>query len=236
MADSAGFQPEPNEKFVGIRMTGGHVGLVSLVDAHRVRAKRWYRIGYTRKDGTRNLYAKCQSGGSVVLMHRFLLGLTSADKIFVDHINGNGLDNRRENLRLASHAENMRNRRPDKRARLLEEQSSAGQTPVFFDSLRASDGEQQEIAPLEVWDFAGRQKAPKPIRPLLSAGELTVIRMLSEGFEIKEIAGALKLSCKTVSTAKARASAKLKVRSSSNPVPLVDAARALGLLNSEAHS
>lgn len=42
--------------------------------------------------------------------HRLLLGITDS-KIHVDHINHNGLDNRRENLRICSHTENMRNRR-----------------------------------------------------------------------------------------------------------------------------
>lgn len=44
-----------------------------------------------------------------ILMHREILGVPRG--ILVDHIDGNGLNNRRSNLRSCSHAENMRNRR-----------------------------------------------------------------------------------------------------------------------------
>ena len=42
-------------------------------------------------------------------MHRLILGITCDSQ--GDHINGDGLDNRRANLRPVTHAQNMQNRR-----------------------------------------------------------------------------------------------------------------------------
>ena len=44
-----------------------------------------------------------------ILMHREILGLSQDDQRKGDHKNGNTLDNRRQNLRPVTHAENMQN-------------------------------------------------------------------------------------------------------------------------------
>lgn len=50
-------------------------------------------------------YAHCPGIGQ---MHRFILGVSG--RLLVDHKNGDGLDNRKQNLRCATNAQNLCNR------------------------------------------------------------------------------------------------------------------------------
>ena len=51
-----------------------------------------------------------------ILLHRYILG-NIPDDLEVDHINGNPLDNRKENLRLCTHQQNMCNKSRHKNCR-----------------------------------------------------------------------------------------------------------------------
>lgn len=91
---------------VEVPLTRGQVALVDEEDAPAVLAHKWY----TRR--VRHAFYAARSlprvGGvrREQRLHTFLTGWP-----LVDHVNGNGLDNRRANLRPATNAENMRNRR-----------------------------------------------------------------------------------------------------------------------------
>src|SRR5690348_1244113 len=89
-----------------IPLTKGAVALVDDADERVVQGYKWHLTGDGRYAGART---SRRHGHRQVYMHRLILG-ASAD-VRVDHINGDGLDNRRVNLRLATHQENNFNRK-----------------------------------------------------------------------------------------------------------------------------
>jgi hypothetical protein len=82
---------------------GGVVALVSLEDRSLVEGRSWWM--------TADDYVECKIDGSGVSMHRFILRLKRGDPRQGDHINGNRLDNRRENLRIVTFEQNMQNKK-----------------------------------------------------------------------------------------------------------------------------
>jgi HNH endonuclease/AP2 domain len=100
-----------------IALNDGHIALVDDEDFELVAKRKW------RYQGTaeRGFYVVCTRWGAGhgpnVLMHRVILGLLDRRYPLVDHENGNTLDNRRSNLRIATHGQNQANRRRNKNNR-----------------------------------------------------------------------------------------------------------------------
>ena len=74
-------------------------------------------------------------------MHRYLLSVE--DGVLMDHINGNGLDNRRTNLRVATNAENVRNSR--KRTRTASQYKGVKREGDYWTAKIAMDGKSRMI-------------------------------------------------------------------------------------------
>lgn len=82
----------------------GREALISELDYQAASAHRWV----ANRKSARHIYFVRTS--DLLPLHRFLMGLKKGDPGIVDHINGNTLDNRRENLRVVTVSENTRNR------------------------------------------------------------------------------------------------------------------------------
>lgn len=78
-----------------------------------------------------NKYATTYIERKLVLMHRLLMGFPKGKEI--DHIDGNGLNNSRSNLRICSHKDNLRNRKINKKDKVC---SLCHQKITQFDSFR----------------------------------------------------------------------------------------------------
>lgn len=86
-----------------IKLTQGKEALIDDDDYERVNKFKWqfHKKGYATHGY--KIKGKCKK----IRMHRFILQAPKNKQ--VDHINGNTLDNRKQNLRLCSHRENSRN-------------------------------------------------------------------------------------------------------------------------------
>jgi hypothetical protein len=82
----------------------GAIAIVDDEDYPLVKEYRWYSV--TFPNGGWNTYAETRIGKKKVRMHTLITGIAG-----IDHVNGNGLDNRRSNLRPADHSQNAMNRR-----------------------------------------------------------------------------------------------------------------------------
>lgn len=88
--------PEPVPDACWVPLAGGYFALVDSEDYERTMQFNWCSY----KNGNRR-YAQSDH----VPLHHFILGVKGE----IDHKNGNGLDNRKSNLRPCTKHENMRN-------------------------------------------------------------------------------------------------------------------------------
>lgn len=92
-----------------ILLTQGKFALVDDEDYERLNQHKWCAY---KSRGLWYAMSNIKIEGKYrhIKMHRFILDIQLGDKREVDHINHNTLDNRRSNIRICSHSENLKNR------------------------------------------------------------------------------------------------------------------------------
>lgn len=93
-----------------ISITKGKTVFVDDEDYEELIKRRWF----ANKGKNGNFYAARRmsigkSKSKIVLMHRVILGVTD-NNIKIDHIDHNGLNNQKSNLRICTNAENSKNK------------------------------------------------------------------------------------------------------------------------------
>lgn len=96
-----------------IKLTQGYFAIIDDEDYHLIKNHKWH-VRISPKIKIKYATATVQLGNQkfkIISMHRVLLGLTDP-QICVDHIDHDGLNNRRINLRTCSKKQNNQHRRP----------------------------------------------------------------------------------------------------------------------------
>lgn len=95
---------------VEIPLTQGKVALVDDEDAHLAQL-RWFADKHSHTFyAARNKPKVNGKHQGLIRLHQMVMGAPPPG-MEIDHINGNGLDNRRSNLRFVSHKQNQHNHR-----------------------------------------------------------------------------------------------------------------------------
>lgn len=107
---SCGHELQPTDTVrIPLRGIGGVIRgyvLIDAADAELVNQWRWH----LRPDGYAARDNEVVDGKRIArLLHRELLGLQNGNPLEVDHIDRNRLNDRRSNLRIANHADQMQN-------------------------------------------------------------------------------------------------------------------------------
>ena len=93
-----------------IPLSQGKCAIVDDEDYAKLIEHKWYA---NKMGGI--WYAMRACNGKKIYMHREIMGLYCYNKDMIDHINHNGLDNRKINLRVCTCSQNHRNRIPTKK-------------------------------------------------------------------------------------------------------------------------
>lgn len=93
-----------------ILLSQDRVALVDDSDYQWLNQWKW-TLSRCRRTIYAHRYPTKDARRTMILMHRLIMGILQNPELHVDHINHDGLDNRRVNLRLATQQQNLQNSR-----------------------------------------------------------------------------------------------------------------------------
>lgn len=96
------FYLENNTMLVEISLTKNQKAIIDAEDYRRIWEHSWSAI-----KGRSTWYARAWINGKDTYLHRFIT--TAPSDVLIDHVNGNGLDNRKNNLRFCTSSQNHAN-------------------------------------------------------------------------------------------------------------------------------
>jgi hypothetical protein len=106
---------------------GSHITVVDDVDYERMKRLKNMKWSVVIKRNGLIYFQKRLPGGKLVELHRWIMNPKKGE--YVDHIDGNTLDNRRQNLRICTNAANLRNGK-------IRPNNNSGITGVWRDKSR----------------------------------------------------------------------------------------------------
>jgi len=109
-AIAAAYAAARRGEVVSVPLTRGKIALIDAVDAARILPLKWHAC--KGKGGLWYAQHGSRHAGTYARMHQMVLGVVPNGRAtIIDHINHDGLDNRRLNLRVVSNSTNSQNRR-----------------------------------------------------------------------------------------------------------------------------
>ena len=94
-----------------VTLTKGYTARLDAADVPLLGIRNWCSTVTRDASGeVRNVYANARILNKLTYMHRIIIGEPPVG-MFVDHIDGDGLNNKRSNLRFATKAQNAYNSR-----------------------------------------------------------------------------------------------------------------------------
>lgn len=94
-----------------IPLSRGYSAIVDADDYEKLSQHKWTATVSGGKVYAHRRSKLCDGASRawLIVMHRVIMGLARGDRLCVDHINGNTLDNRKRNLRICTSGENSKN-------------------------------------------------------------------------------------------------------------------------------